>query len=67
MTSDNGSGIIRSQDETKSIKGAVDCDWVIIGKPGSTLNLKFLTQDSTKALTRSNADVSNIFFVVRAN
>ena len=50
MTSDIGSGMINSMDETSKLKGAVDCDWVIIGKPGTKLNLRFLTQDPASSL-----------------
>ena len=45
VTSDNGFGTIHSRDETNRIDGAVDCDWVIIGKPGSKLNLRFVTEE----------------------
>ena len=44
MSSDSGSGTINSHDETRGIEGAVDCDWVVIGRPGRKLNLKFVTE-----------------------
>ena len=59
VTSDQGSGTINSLDETKQRKGAVNCDWVIIGRPGSNVKLNFLTQDDQIAALRGEKE-SNV-------
>ena len=46
VSSDTGSGSIVSAENTKYMEGAVDCDWVIVGKPSSSISLKFNSQTS---------------------
>ena len=55
VTSDGGAGEINSLDKTSALEGKIECDWVIIGKPGSILNLKFLAQN---AINKRSSDVS---------
>ena len=55
VTSDSGAGEINSLDKTSALEGKIECDWVIIGKPGSILNLKFLAQNAIK---KRSSDVS---------
>ena len=58
VTSETGSGTIHTRDETRFHYGQVQCDWVIIGRPGTHIGLTFNAEGrsvmSTSMITSPN-------------
>ena len=47
VTSDSGHGSIHSSHKTKYWDSRISCDWVVVGKPSTTIQLSFLDNQAS--------------------